>query len=147
VNAAPRRPPVSVEWLVAAVLDVAAVILFVVLGRRSHHEDGSWLAGTVRVAGPFLIALAVGWLPARAWRAPYALATGVVVWLVTVALGMVLRHTLFHRGTAFTFIIVATITLGVLLLGWRAIAVRLARRGASHLSSEVRAAEVTGTAD
>ena len=74
-----------------AALDVAAVVVFVVLGRRSHHEDGSWIAGTVRVAAPFLIALAAGWLLARAWRAPFALVTGVVVWLVTVALGMVVE--------------------------------------------------------
>jgi hypothetical protein len=71
----------------------------------------------------------------------------VIVWLVTVALGMVLRHTLFDRGTALAFIIVATISLGLLLLGWRAVAARLIGRGSGHLSSEVRAAEVTRTAD
>jgi peptidoglycan/LPS O-acetylase OafA/YrhL len=117
VNIDPRR-----RLAAAAALDVAAVLVFVVLGRRSHHEDGSWIAGTVRVAAPFLIALAAGWLLARAWRAPSAMVTGVVVWLVTVALGMVLRHTVFDRGTPAAFVIVATIALGVLLLGWRAIA-------------------------
>jgi hypothetical protein len=66
---ASRRPVVAAQWL-----DLAAIVVFVVIGRRSHHEDGSWIAGTARVALPFLIALAVGWLLARAWRAPYALA-------------------------------------------------------------------------
>jgi peptidoglycan/LPS O-acetylase OafA/YrhL len=134
-------PPSGRRIAVAAALDVAAVVVFVILGRRSHHEDGSWLAGTWRVAAPFLIGLAVGWLIARAWRAPQALVTGVVVWLATVAVGMVLRHTVFDRGTAVAFVIVALITLALLLLGWRAIAARASRR----LSSRIPAAEATRT--
>ena len=136
MNSAPRRRVAA-----AAALDASAVVVFVVLGRRSHHEDGSWLAGTARVGAPFLIALLAGWLLVRAWRAPFARVTGVIVWLVTVALGMVLRHTWFDRGTAAAFVIVATVTLGVLLLGWRAIAARRSRR----LSSRVPAAEATRT--
>lgn len=102
--------------------DVVAVVVFVALGRRSHDEGGNAVAETLRVAAPFLIALAVGWVVARAWRRPTAIATGVIVWVITVALGMVLRNLVFDRGTATSFVIVATLVTGALLLGWRAVA-------------------------
>ncbi|MEX0848422.1 MAG: DUF3054 domain-containing protein [Ilumatobacteraceae bacterium] len=112
----------------AAVLDSAAVVLFVAIGRNNHDEGGSPVAETLKVAAPFLIALAVGWLVARAWHHPDALRTGLVIWPVTVALGMVLRHWVFDRGTATSFIIVATIATAALLLGWRAVALLIGRR-------------------
>ncbi|MDQ1425484.1 MAG: hypothetical protein QOD72_2982, partial [Acidimicrobiaceae bacterium] len=102
----------------------ALVLVFVALGRTSH-EEGQMLSGTLSVAAPFLIALALGWAVARAWRQPLALRTGVVVWITTVVAGMVLRHTVFDRGTALAFIIVATLFTGLFLLGWRAIARRV----------------------
>jgi hypothetical protein len=80
------------------------------------------------VAAPFLIALAVGWAAARAWRAPVAWRTGLVVWPVTVALGMVLRRFAFDRGTATSFIVVASVATGLLLLGWRLVARRVIAR-------------------
>jgi hypothetical protein len=115
---------------VAALLDVAAVLLFVALGRRTHDEDGSWLGGALEVAAPFLIGLAVGWLIARAWRAPTDPATGVQVWLSTLVIGMLLRRFVFDDGTALPFVIVATVFLGALLVGWRLVAERLSARRA-----------------
>jgi hypothetical protein len=116
--------------VVAFLLDVVCILLFVVLGRRSHHEDGSFLAATGKVAAPFLIALAVGWLVARGWRAPTGLTTVTIVWVVTVALGMVLRHWVFDRGTAASFVVVASVVTFVLLFGWRVLYNRvLARAG------------------
>ena len=103
----------------AGAIDVLAILVFVMLGRSSHHEAGSFVASTLKVAGPFLIALAVGWLVARAWKSPTAPATGIVVWLVTVAGGMLLRHFAFSKGTAMSFIVVATLFVGLFLVGWR----------------------------
>ena len=100
-------------------IDAALVAGFAALGRRSH-EEGLTASGVLEVAAPFLIALAAGWLLARAWRAPAALRTGAAVWAVTVVGGLALRGTLFDRGLAPSFMVVAAITLGVLLLGWRA---------------------------
>jgi chromate transport protein ChrA len=117
-------------WTWAAVafaIDVVAVLVFVGIGRRSHDESGSVLAGVARVAAPFLTALVVGWAVARAWRSPTTLATVCIVWPVTVALGMVLRHTVFDRGTAGSFVIVTAIVTFVLLFGWRAVANRIRR--------------------
>lgn len=134
-----RRSPAGVEpsrpspatVVLAAVLDGASVIVFVAVGRRSHDESGSAIAGIAKVAAPFLIALAVGWLLSRAWRAPTTLGTVCVIWVITVALGMVLRHTVFDRGTAASFIIVASIATFVLLFGWRLVANVVRRRRAS----------------
>jgi hypothetical protein len=105
----------------AVALDVAVVVLFVAIGRR-NHEEGSALSELARVAAPFLIGLAAGWAAARAWRHPFELTTGATVWIVTVALGMLLRRTLFDRGTAFSFVVVASVFTGVLLIGWRLVA-------------------------
>lgn len=110
-------------------IDAVLVLGFAALGRRSHDE-GSSVSGIVEVAAPFLIALVAGWLAARAWRAPLALRTGAIVWIVTVAGGLALRSLVFERGIAPAFIVVALLTLGVLLVGWRALAERLLpRRG------------------
>jgi hypothetical protein len=110
------------------VADAALIVLFVILGRKSHHEDGSFLAATFRVAAPFLIGAAVGWLASRAWRAPLDLNTGIVVWLATIVAGMLLRRFVFDRGTALPFIIVAASFTLVFLVGWRAVASRLTTR-------------------
>ncbi|MBV9792343.1 MAG: DUF3054 domain-containing protein [Actinobacteria bacterium] len=105
----------------AAVLDVASVLVFVVIGRASHH-DGETIPGVASTAWPFLAGLAAGWLVARAWRRPAALVpAGLAAWLGTVAVGMVLR-VVAGQGTAVAFIIVALCFLGLFLLGWRLLA-------------------------
>jgi Protein of unknown function (DUF3054) len=116
------RHPTSRRAALAFGVDILAVVVFVAIGRRSHDESGNAVLGALRVAAPFLIALAVGWLVARAHRAPLDIRSGLIVWACTVAIGLALRRTVFDRGVAVAFIIVATITLGVLLIGWRALA-------------------------
>lgn len=115
----------------AAAFDVVAVIVFVAAGRRSHDEGGNAFVETAEVAAPFLIALAVAWLALRAWRRSEALRTGAAIWVVTVAAGMLLRRTVFDRGTAASFVVVATLVTGALLLGWRAAQLAVARRRGS----------------
>jgi len=102
----------------AAAVDVVAIIAFVVIGRKNHGE-GSALSGVVEVAAPFLIALAIGWLAARAWKSPMAVGTGVIIWLVTTIGGLVLRKVAFDGGTAMAFIIVASLFNLATLVGWR----------------------------
>ena len=110
---------------IAAVCDVVAVLVFVALGRRSHDEGGNVVTGALSVAAPFLIALAVGWAAARSWRAPMPWRPALVVWPLPVPVRMVLRRFVFDRSTATSFIVVATLATGVLLLGWRLVARRI----------------------
>ena len=104
----------------ALVVDLMTVVAFAAIGRRNHAETGNVVAGAFIVAAPFAIAMAVGWLAARAWREPVTGRTALIVWVVTVALGVLLRRFPFDRGTAASFVVVATIALGVLIVGWRA---------------------------
>jgi hypothetical protein len=124
-----RTPAVSVAVAAAAAaaVDVALVVVFVLIGRR-NHEEGFALVGVLTTLWPFLAGLAVGWLLMRAWRSPVRVVwTGIGIWLCTVIVGMVLRLAT-GQGTASSFVIVATLVLGVLLLGWRALALLAARR-------------------
>ena len=115
----------------AATLDVIAVFLFVAIGRNNHDESGPVIVGILKVAAPFVIGLALGWLAARAWLAPLSpVPTGVVIWLVTVIGGMLLRRFVFDRGTALPFIIVASLFTLLLLVGWRVLAEWQAAKGA-----------------
>lgn len=122
-----RRPDANARIAIALAIDAFLVLVFAGLGRASHGEEPSGLLVT---AWPFLVALAVGWLVALAWRAPAApVRTGLGVWAVTVAGGMLLRAAT-GEGTAFAFIVVATVTLLVLLVGWRVVAATVRRRRA-----------------
>ena len=100
-------------------LDVFVVILFVAIGRR-EHEQSSAFTDVLETGAPFLIGLAVAWLVTRAWRRPTTLPIGLAVWPITVLVGMIVRRTLFDRGTATAFVIVATLFLGAGLVAWRA---------------------------
>lgn len=105
----------------AVLIDACCVLVFVVIGRASHTQ-GEALAGIASTAWPFLCGLAAGWAVSRAWRRPLAISpAGIVVWLCTVTLGMVLR-VVSGQGTAVPFVVVALAFLGLFLLGWRLLA-------------------------
>lgn len=123
---AATRPPTSVVGF-AAVADVVLVLLFVLIGRGAH-EEALTVQGTLMTWWPFLVGLAVGWLVTVAWRRPLGvLMPGIVIWVATVGIGMLLRL-LSGQGIALAFVIVATVALAVFLLGWRAIAWLVNRR-------------------
>jgi len=86
----------------AALADVAGVLVFAAIGRRSHAE-GLTVAGVAATAWPFLVGTAVGWLLVRGWRRPAAIApTGLVVWVCTVVIGMLARRAT-SAGVAVSF--------------------------------------------
>jgi hypothetical protein len=113
----------------AAVADVLAVLAFVAIGRRTHDE-GNHFKDLLETLAPFLLGLVAGWTiviassrHAAAWR------SGVVIWVTTVLVGMALRRWAFEHGTAFSFVVVATLFLGLFLVGWRFAVDRLAPWG------------------
>lgn len=102
-------------------LDLGCVVVFVLLGRRSHGEQSA-LAGSLHTAWPFLTGAAAGAviaevsrMPRTSWRA------GAVVLASTVVIGMGLRRGVSGDGTPASFIAVATTFLAAFLLGCRAV--------------------------
>jgi hypothetical protein len=115
--------------LVAFAIDVVLVLVFVLVGRRSHGEAET-AAGILDTMWPFLVGLVLGWLVTLAWRRPLAILwPGIPIWLMTVAAGMLLRVAA-GQGAEASFIVVATIVLGVFLIGWRLIALPITRHRA-----------------
>lgn len=120
-----RAPHVGMP--LAAALDAVAVVVFAAAGRASHAEDSPVL-GALGTAWPFLVGAVVGWalVRRRSGRWPLTVGPGIPVWAATLVVGMLLR-VVTGAGTAVSFVLVAGLVLAVLLLGWRAVATRLAR--------------------
>lgn len=123
--------PVRIAAL-AAVADLVVVLGFAATGRATHNLDSPVL-GVLATAWPFVVGLAAAWAALRLWRRPLSVwPTGIVVWLGTYIIGMLLRWAS-GGGMAVPFLLVALGTLGVLLVGWRAVVlgVRAGRRAAA----------------
>lgn len=105
-------PTLLLMWLL---IDLLLVGVFAVIGRLSHYGSlslGAWWT----TAWPFLAGTLLAWAVLRLTRRPpAAIASGVVVWLGALVGGMLLRH-LSGQGTATSFVIVATLVLGALLV-------------------------------
>lgn len=113
----------------AFAVDIVLVVVFALIGRSSHAEELT-PAGLWTTAWPFLAALVAAWLITMAWRAPFApVRTGLAVWAVTVAGGMLLRA-VSGQGVSIAFVIVAAVVLVVFFVGWRAVFLLVRRRSA-----------------
>lgn len=127
----------------ALAADILCVLVFVLVGRSSHREALT-LPGVAQTAWPFLVGLGAGWLlaGAAARGRRQSLRGGLVVWAVTVGAGMALRA-IAGQGTEPAFVVVATVVLGALLLGWRAAAAAVVR---SRTGTDRRRSGRTGRA-
>lgn len=124
------------KFVPAAVADILFVVIFALLGRRSH-EEGLDVGGLFTTAWPFLAGLAAGWaitygLYRDKFDALLPVPTGAIVWLSTLVLGMLLR-VVSDQGTAFSFILVAASFLALFLIGWRAIYQAVRKRRLARL--------------
>ena len=110
------------------VLDAVAVLVFAAVGRRNHAESDA-VTGVLVTAWPFLAGLVASWagFVAVHRRAPLTVVEALPIWVPMVAIGMVLRQ-LTGKGTAPSFVVVATLVLGAFLLGWRALVATVRRR-------------------
>ncbi|HET9731200.1 MAG TPA: DUF3054 domain-containing protein [Acidimicrobiales bacterium] len=100
----------------AALVDVAAVVLFVAIGRSSHHHPAT-VGGFLSTAWPFAVGVGVGW--ALSARCPlWVPRAGLIVCSATVAVGMTLR-VVAGQGTAWAFILVALAFLGAVMIAGR----------------------------
>ena len=123
---APTRTPVATKTVAAALAaDVVAVLVFAGIGRSSHAE-AIQLLGVAGTAAPFLAGLLVGWGAGRVWRDPARLMSG--WWAVggAAVVGLALRLLLTDR-LPWTFVLVATVSLAVMLQSWRLVVLAVLR--------------------
>ena len=99
----------------AAAADLAVLLVFVAIGRRTHHS-GSDGAGFVGVLWPFAVGLVAGWLVTGIASAPLAWRRSVPAWLVTVGVGMALRVGVAGHAFKLSFTIVAFLFVGAGML-------------------------------
>ncbi len=118
-----RETPIWVPPL----LDLLAVTVFVLVGRRSHDE-GNGLVDILRVWWPFAAGLGVSAVCTGAWWYPFAWGRVAAMWVGTLAVGMVLRISVHGREFKPSFVIVTTVFLGVCFFGWRLVARAVGRR-------------------
>ena len=121
-----NRSSIHERTPIAAAIDVGVVTAFVAIGRNNHDEDPG-VIGLLSTAAPFLVGLVVAWLVAKAWENPTSVRKALIIWPVAVAVAMIGRQ-LVGDGTAISFMIVASVFLGVTLVGWRAATTALATR-------------------
>jgi len=123
-TATPEVPPTAprpVRWFF---VDLAAVVVFTVLGMVMH---GTAPTQFLAVLWPFAVGLALAWAVPAVRSMPLLIwPTGVVVWISTTIAGLVLRG-LTGGGVSGAFPVVTAVVLAVLLIGWRAVP-RLNRR-------------------
>ncbi len=111
----------------ALAIDALFILLFVGIG-RSSHRDGITVSGMATTTWPFATGLLVGWFFARRTRRDATTPQGgLLIVIVTVALGMALR-VVAGQGTAVAFVVVALAFLSLFLVGWRSALALVARR-------------------
>ncbi|GAA3950237.1 DUF3054 domain-containing protein [Gordonia caeni] len=144
---AARRAPAKTLGL-AAICDIVVICVFAAVGRSSHDEHLG-VSGVWQTAWPFLVGAAIGWLITLAvarGRAPVAGAftgwsperlwpAGVVIWISTVVIGMLVRSAS-GGGVAAAFVVVASIATAVLLLGWRLLAAVVRSRRPNDVAAD-----------
>ena len=112
---------------VPPLLDLLAVTAFVLVGRRSHDE-GNGFVDFLRVWWPFAAGLGLSAVCTGAWWYPFVWLRVALMWLGTVAVGMILRITVHGRELKLSFVIVTAVFLGVCFFGWRLVARAVGRR-------------------
>jgi Protein of unknown function (DUF3054) len=104
-------------------LDLVLVVVFAIIGRVSHGE--ALTPGGILLTGwPFLVGCLLGSVLACVVLRLSWLREGLLVWAITVVVGMLLRG-ITGGSLAIGFLIVATIVLAVFLIGWRMVAWRI----------------------
>ncbi|MGD7003472.1 DUF3054 domain-containing protein [Corynebacterium halotolerans] len=110
----------------ALALDVVAIAVFALLARLAHQSEDMpfTFVGWLSTLWPFLVGVAVSWiviLLAR-WNALRVWPVGVATWIITAVVGLVIWGIRNNDVPHWSFIIVAVVMSGILLLGWRGLA-------------------------
>ena len=105
--------------IASALADMVLILVFAAIGRDAHQR-GDIITGVFLTAWPFLAGAAIAWLAGRVRQRPLSLSAGVIVWLGAVAGGMILRAVT-GQTVVVAFVIVALLSLGLFLVGYRAL--------------------------
>ena len=116
-------------WAIPA--DLVCVLAFAAGGKSAHDESSTWWV-ILTIAWPYALALLAGhlWAQQRAlasWRLPAG--CGNVGFTYAVGMGIRLAS---GRGIEGGFLLVALVFLTLTMLGWRAVAVLVARSRAKR---------------
>jgi hypothetical protein len=104
-----------------AAADTAVVLLFIAVGRFAHSEPLT-ASGIAATGWPFAVGLVGGYIGVLIARArAISIGGGLVVSLKTVLLAMILRAGVQQDDTPWSFVLVTTVLLVGLMLGWRAV--------------------------
>lgn len=112
--------------------DIVAIALFALFARIAHQTDDMPLnvIGWLSTWWPFLLGVLLSWalIAGLHLDGHRVFPAGLLTWVVTVVVGLGIWA--FRNGDIphWSFILVATIMSGLLLLGWRAIARVVLRR-------------------
>ena len=116
----------------ALIVDIIAISVFALLARIAHQTDTMPLnvAGWLSTWWPFLLGVLVSWglFVALKLDGHRVFPAGILGWVVTVAVGLGIWS--FRNGAVphWSFVLVATVMSGLLMLGWRAVARFAVRR-------------------
>lgn len=106
-------------------IDLVCVLVFALVGVLTH---GSPLSDYLVVVWPFVVGLAAAWMVPAVRALPLLIwPSGVLVWAVTVVIGLGLRWVT-GGGVTGAFPFVAAGVLAVLLIGWRVVPEVVERR-------------------
>ena len=98
-------------------IDLIAIVVFAVLGRR-NHDEGTAVTGILVVAWPFVAGWTIAWFATRLHRRPESAAGALRALAVAIPIALALRVAT-DRGIAPAFIVVACVFLGLVLVGRR----------------------------
>lgn len=110
----------------AIALDAVAIALFALFARIAHQTEEMPLnfVGWLSTLWPFLLGVGLAWAVALF---VIKQAKGWVIWLITVATGLIIWAIRNQQIPHWSFIIVASVMSALLMLGWRGI-VHLVKR-------------------
>lgn len=108
------------------IVDVIAIAVFAFLARLAHQSDSMPLSflGWLETLWPFLLGVGLSWIliSLRGWDGARPAPAGVSAWLITAFIGLVIWGLRNASVPHWSFILVATVMSGLLMLGWRALA-------------------------
>lgn len=105
----------------AVALDFLAIAVFALLARMAHQSDDMpfTFAGWASTVWPFAVGVVLGWIVVTLAGKTKG---GVLVWLTTVVVGLVIWGIRNQQLPHWSFVIVASVMSALLMLGWRGVA-------------------------